>query len=406
MPCEATSPKRCAGRLVVERFALLFGTVVFVCPGVSDELVQVVDALRGGYSETETQNWRVEARVITVDTGSSARDVAGIIARAKQGGHTLTREQLAHLQSLAGDARVVRAVTNTFTQRFMLENEVTLIVREREGTIPAQHRILITDDEQMVCTTVVPKPSDTQMVPYLLGERRVPTFGGVPLFLSKSTLSKWIISADSATIGFGLSTSGDECRVVSFNGPPETPDAEFRLFLRKEDSLPLEVASYGHNGQMRSLTKLTFHDNARTSAFCQRAETSVFSGTNVVKESIWESLSAQSYEGSMIEDKESFFPAGTIVTDRRFSKPLLYVMGLRLPTDEELVAMLKSPRAVADYEAASRTEAQIAKPAPHANTGFRPGIVRAVLVLLLLGPSCVVILWLRRRSPGRIQTPR
>jgi hypothetical protein len=225
-----------------------------------------------------------------------------------------------------------------------------------------------------------------------------------PVFLSTTTLGEWVRSATSASCSVGLSSRGTNCYIVRLPPPVQSPLNCYELLLQLNDLRPVEMRSYLADGKPYSITTLELYKDNR-SGFCRRADTRVFCGEQVFKESVWETVEIKANQSPLIDDIDSFFTVGTFVSDRRFAKPIEYTSGIRLPNQAEIAAMLKEPRGVAMYQRATHSEAdRMRYAAAHATK--RVASNRYKLVIRLVIASAVLtapIIWVciilgKRRS--------
>jgi len=230
---------------------------------------------------------------------------------------------------------------------------------------------------------------------------------GWPCFLSKRALAEWVAQSPDDRCAREETSQGVGCYALTLPAPTGTPIRYYRLRVRASDLSPVELVSYSQDGQVYSTSELEFDGNVHSS-LCKRARTRVFSGGAVFTDSIWEIVGVERIESSAMQDLDSFFPVGTLVSDQRFAKPIVYRQGVRPPNVSEVQAMLASPRGVAIYESATHSEAQLAKlkvnRARHrAESKTRQNVVRIAACAVLLVPLVWGVLAWRRRQKCRLR---
>lgn len=165
-------------------------------------------------------------------------------------------------------------------------------------------------------------------------------YSGSPIFLSTEILKNWIQKSPNLKHSTGNSSIGEECEVIEIPGERGDPVSVYKLFFRARDYSPVEILSFLADGSLYSITKMNFPSKIQKPNVCESARTQVFSGSNVVRESFWEMTRMVKGEPFPKVNGDHFFPMGTRVRDDRFDRPLDYVMGTRLPNNEEIKEML------------------------------------------------------------------
>lgn len=176
---------------------------------------------------------------------------------------------------------------------------------------------------------------------------------GVPAFLSKSELHDFIKKSPSAIVEIGNSSKGRNCYIVKVATPPKSLVETYKLFLDFNTLTPVEFNSYLSNGTPCSLTELQFEEPGGSPFVFKKAQAKLFSEGLLIMDSSWTSENVERDGIPLKESFETFFPPHTRISDRRFTRPLAYHMGRRLPTSNEIQIMLTITNGVAKYEAAS-----------------------------------------------------
>ena len=227
--------------------------------------------------------------------------------------------------------------------------------------------------------------------------------GGAPRFLSRPLLGKWLSSVPDLNCMTGRSASGEDCYILEFSGEHPSPIAKYELFIQVSDFKPIALNSYLPSGEPYSITELEFGDNGDSALFCRRAQTRIFNGTNLCRQSDWRIVNILKTnsvfpEGGMV----SLFPEGTRVIDTRYGKPISYKEGARPPNDKEIKAMLQNPRGDVKYQIEARSEkmTKILAAAPSAPiTDTAKALLPRILIFAcLLTP---LLAWVLFRKPTK-----
>jgi hypothetical protein len=215
---------------------------------------------------------------------------------------------------------------------------------------------------------------------------------GVPLWLGRGKLGEWLRDASAVTCSHGTGRGGEDGLDLNVTSGPSVvagPNLPCRLLLRASDLTPLEFDIYGPNGAVQYGTEIQFGDCGHGLFLCKRATTRVYNGTLLYKVSTWQLISAEPEKPREPPTVASFFSEGTQISDKRFSRPLTYRLGLRPPTEAEIQRMLTNKTGVPLYEAATLPI--------HPSASFRARqvvFVIGAIIILFGGP--VLVVWLNK----------
>jgi hypothetical protein len=171
------------------------------------------------------------------------------------------------------------------------------------------------------------------------------------LYLSRATLGEVIKSSPGVTCSADTLPNGEKCYVLNLLGSTNTPISKMKLVLTTVDLRPLELSSYLADGIIYSRAKLDFGADTQPLGLCRAATYEQFSEGHLYRRSVWHLESAVPDKSPPTEKLDEFFAPLTAIADERFSRPLTYMVGSRLPNDSETQEMLTNRHATARFEA-------------------------------------------------------
>jgi hypothetical protein len=297
-----------------------------------------------------------------VNVTISARETNMIVGRHEaavrllQSSSGLTQEQIREMSVSFEQPPVPVVSVRTCVYDIRAEGVLTT-TRGQAGAIPIEEKTLVTSNEVFHLRLFAAE--DESGVSQALGEiqsREPGASPGTPLFLSKAMLADWIRTAPDASCTTGVSSRGEHAYIVSLPPPRGAPIASYKLVVRTQDMRPVELNSYFSDGRLYSATELAFSGAAEDSLLCERATTRIYSAGSLFREITWQRIATEPSDATSLAGQDLFFPPGTLVSDRRYSKPMTYTRGTRPPDRDEINAMLNHPRGVVRYELATQTE--------------------------------------------------
>lgn len=179
---------------------------------------------------------------------------------------------------------------------------------------------------------------------------------GVPLWLGRGRLGEWLRDGSAVSCSHVTGRGGEDRLDLNFRSGPSVvagPNLPCRLLLRASDLTPLGFDIYGSNDEVEYSTEIQFGDCGHGLLLCERATTRAYSGKLLYKLSTWQLISAELEKPRDPPTVASFFSVGTQISDKRFSRPVTYRLGIRPPTEAEIERMLTNKTGVPLYEAAT-----------------------------------------------------
>jgi hypothetical protein len=246
-----------------------------------------------------------------------------------------------HRESSAS-TNVFLHVYKFFGDKILVNKEISLFDGKR-----IQASTLITSNAVLQLRTA----GDTNFMDTgIISKRNTNYLEGVPLFLSKTILCKWIRNSIGATCTIGKSESNEECYI--FNVLPDINDPQktrYQVFFDAVSLKPVLLYSYSAEGDLTSSTQLMFGSDGEF--ICQKAITTDFEKKQEWRKTVWQ-VTAVATQKKQIEISEaSFLHYNTHVIDERYNAS--YTMGKRPPTELELQKM-SGKFGKRDYELATQ----------------------------------------------------
>lgn len=174
---------------------------------------------------------------------------------------------------------------------------------------------------------------------------------GLPIFLSKSSLSSFIKSHSILTCETGRSLTGQNCVIITTTGEIHSPVDKYRFYFLSDTISPIEFDTYLANGDNYSRTELQFKDSDSSLSLCEKADEQIFANALLFRSSTWILGHAEKEMTTLGDNVDTIIPPQTQVADERYSKNLSYYMGLSPPNNDEIMLMLTNKYGVAQYEA-------------------------------------------------------
>ncbi len=216
---------------------------------------------------------------------------------------------------------------------------------------------------------------------------------GPPFYLGRGRLSEWLRGCSGVRCSREVGPEGQNHYILNLTNlcqfGIQGADLPGRIMLRASDVIPLEFETYDSAGEVISSTQIQYGEFGNGLLLCNKAVTRYFNDNQLYKLSVLEILAVEPEMPRETPTVASFFSLGTIITDRRFSKPVSYRLGTRPPTRAEIEQMLTNRTGVPLYEAATSIHSASQR------TGRKVVVVGALLLVLSIGP--VLLLFINRR---------
>ena len=302
---------------------------------------------------------------------------------------TLSPKQAAEIQALVGHLPVAATNTCVYTYRFGAEAVLTTALEEGvRGEPKTDKRVLATSEYVLESQVRLQARGDGKPnIPNgRIWLRKSGVTGGWPMYLSRATLGELIKSSPGASCSAGTLPNGEKCYIVNMLATSNTPIANRKLVFTADHLRPVDLSSYLPDGTMYSRASLDFSGDGEPPGLCRTATYEQFNDGHVYRQSVWRLESVAREESPQMEKVNGFFAPLTPVFDERFSPPLTYRVGSRLPNSQEAEQMRTNKHGVARFEAAtlSRSAVPLTLTRPIQHTAGRVAVALVMVLTTLL----------------------
>jgi hypothetical protein len=341
---------------------------------------------------------------IVASLSKAENDLAGYIVTARESNVTfsqygalqealgtktnLSPKAATKIQAIVAHLPAVATNTCVYTYRFGPESVLTTALEDDGRGQPKTDRRMLATSQYILESRVSlqargdGKPNIPNGRIFL---RKSSVTGDWPMYLSRATLGDIIKTALGATCSAGTLPDGEKCYILNIVATSNTPVANRKLVLTADALQPVELSSYLPDGTIYSRATLDFDTDSKPPALCRTATYEQFTDGHVYRRSVWRLESVASEKMPPTETASGFFAPLTSVVDERFSRPLTYMVGSRLPNSLEIEQMLTNQHGAARFEAATLSRSALpltmARPVQHT---ARRVVVALVLVLTSL----------------------
>lgn len=326
--------------------------------------------------------------IITARDSNVTFSQYGTLQAALSSKTNLSPEVAAEMEALVRHLPAVATNTCVYTYRFGSEAVLTRALEADDRGQPKTDKRILATSQYVLESRISLQVRDDGKPNIPDGRiwlRKSGVTGGWPMYLSRATLGELIKASPGASSSSGTLPNGEKCYTVDILATSNTPIANRKLVLTADDLRPVELCSYLPDGTLYSRTTLDFSGDAKPPELCRTASYEQFRDGHVYQRSVWRLESVARLESPPTETVNGFFAPLTAVMDERFSRPLTYMVGSRLPNNLEVEQMLTNRHGVARFEAAtlSRGAGPLATAHPRLQAAKRV-VVALVLVLTTL----------------------
>ncbi|HET7624158.1 MAG TPA: hypothetical protein VFM25_02745 [Verrucomicrobiae bacterium] len=372
-------------------FAVAFGSYADQIKSISE----ILEGLTANASKLE------DVKITARETNIIFNDYSPV-SRLLNSRSSFSNEELKKLKTFANSNTGITTNIKTCIYQFGEDTLLINILGVDKQTGEAGAKTFVTTTNVFMSRTFLGRDGNTNITE--IGEIYNKTSNvGLPHFFNKFILAQWITNSDEVSYTTGKSLHGYDSYIITFTPPTKSPVANYKLFIRLVDMEPVELDSYFSDGKPYSISELEFQNHDHPT-ICKRAATRIFSGEHVFREIFWEVAKIEKTPPTMAENIDSFFSEGALVSDKRFSKPIIYTQGRRLPNDSEIKEILKSPRGVVKYQLATHSDrglaiiaATRAKLISEANNPVRVVIRVVIFIVFLLPPVLFIFIAFKNR---------
>lgn len=300
-------------------------------------------------------------------------------------------DQTAKMLELASHFTDLETNVNSYTYSFEDSN---IFISRKQFNLAGQ---LSLEDETLVLSNIVciyhhPNVAEGIGQSNLVGsaellKRETNTLFGLPIFLSKYSLFDFVVGSKTCIYDTGSSLSGLNCDIITVERQPNSPIKQFRIYVQQDTLAPIEFDTYLAGNQMYSHGELRFESFDHKPCFCSEATVKVYNGDKLTMQSNWRFDRISKNTGRGVENFAALLPRRTQIMDQRFTKILNYHMGLRLPNENEIEAMLSNNVGTAYYEAASSSPLHRNGEIPRTERNW----IRVAVIIIMVLPVLIIL---------------